>query len=84
MDHFVAGFADGSVALYNSNTESPLTTWEIPNGKPVIQITWSTTRQSVFYALTTQAVMVFDLSSNQNVCNCLLYKLNLLLGTVCK
>ena len=66
-NYFVAGFSDGTINLYNVNNTNPLFSWDTVNYQKVVRLEWSPARPSVFFAVSTHSIYVWDLAQNKNV-----------------
>eukprot|EP01116_Phalansterium_solitarium_P014916 TRINITY_DN3282_c0_g1_i4.p1 TRINITY_DN3282_c0_g1~~TRINITY_DN3282_c0_g1_i4.p1 ORF type:complete len:859 (-),score=214.36 TRINITY_DN3282_c0_g1_i4:147-2651(-) len=62
--HFLAGYTDGSVALYSVSEPYPLATWETKFGQTILHIEWSSSRPCVFFAMTSSSIYTWDLLQN--------------------
>ncbi|XP_025084636.1 WD repeat-containing protein 60-like isoform X2 [Pomacea canaliculata] len=62
--YFLAGCEDGTVNLYHTSSEHPLTSWStFSSGYSIVSIQWSQSRPAVFFVLNTNSVVfVFDLT----------------------
>ncbi|KAJ3091363.1 hypothetical protein HK102_000821 [Quaeritorhiza haematococci] len=60
---FLAGFMDGSVALFSLKKDLPLSTWDVPTTTASIDfVAWSVKRPAVFFAVDSRSmVYVWDL-----------------------
>ncbi|KAJ3268794.1 hypothetical protein HDV01_002280 [Terramyces sp. JEL0728] len=60
---FIAGYANGTIALFNSDIAASLATWEIEN--EIVDILWSVHRPALFYVIDTKGILyIYDLVDN--------------------
>ncbi|KAJ3312347.1 hypothetical protein HDV04_003240 [Boothiomyces sp. JEL0838] len=60
---FLAGYANGDIALFNTEIDSPLITWEVEN--EIVDILWSPHRPAVFFAIDSKGILyIYDLIEN--------------------
>jgi WD40 repeat protein len=64
---FLVGFGDGTVSLYSTDASLPLNTWDTVYSQPILRIVWSTSRPSVFFAVSAACVYIWDLLQDTNV-----------------
>ncbi|XP_019613494.1 PREDICTED: WD repeat-containing protein 60-like [Branchiostoma belcheri] len=61
FDYFLAACGDGSVRLYNTDSEVPVLTWADASGGQPCCVLWSRSRPAVFYTVDQNRVRVWDL-----------------------
>lgn len=63
--HFLAGRANGAIELYCVDDREPLLSWDSASGGAIVQLAWSPSRPTLFWALdATDAMHIFDLASS--------------------